>query len=173
MPATFATTREEIEVYRFNPIVSIGVPLGAMLLQVFLPLRLPFVRMFDLPLLVTIYFAVARRKPVTGMLTGSILGLLQDSLTHQVIGLFGIAKTVVGYLASSLGVKIDIENPGSRLLITFVFYLLHQTIYFMVARGLAEQMLTWRWGHEALAALANAVLGVVVFMVLDKFRNRG
>jgi len=173
MPATFATTREEIEVYRFSPLVSVGLPLIAVVLQVFLPLRLPFLRMFDLPLLVTIYFAVARRKQVVGMFTGSIIGLLQDSLTHQPIGLFGIAKTTVGYLASSIGVKIDIENPGSRLLITFAFYLIHQTVYFMVARGLAVQMLTWRWGHEALAALANALLGVVVFMLLDKFRHRG
>jgi rod shape-determining protein MreD len=143
------------------------------LLQAYLPVYLPFFRMFDLPLLVTIYFAVARRNQVTGLLTGGAIGLLQDSLTHQPIGLFGIAKTVVGYLGSSIGVKLDVDNPGSRLLITFVFYIIHQMIYLLIARGLAEQVLTWRWGYVALAAFGNAILGVFFFALLDRFRQRG
>ncbi len=172
MPATFAITREEIEVHRFSPPAAVGIPLLAVLLQAYLPVHLPFFRMFDLPLLVTIYFAVSRRKQVTGLLTGSAIGLLQDSLTHQPIGLFGIAKTVVGYLASSIGVKLDVDNPGSRLLLTFVFYLIHQIVYFIVARFLAEQILAWRWGYSALAALANSILAVFLFAFLDRFRQR-
>lgn len=172
MPATFATTREEIEVYRFSPLAAAGIPLVAVLLQAYLPLYLPFFRMLDLPLLVTIYFGVARRKQVTGLLTGSIIGLLQDSLTHQPLGLFGIAKTVVGYLASSIGVKLDVENPGTRLLITFSFCVIHQIVYFLVARGLAQQILTWRWGYVAIAALANAIVSVFLFVILDRFRQR-
>jgi len=173
VPATFAITREEIEVYRFSPQAAVGIPLLAVLLQAYLPVYLPFFRMFDLPLLVTIYFAVARRNQVTGLLTGGAIGLLQDSLTHQPIGLFGIAKTVVGYLGSSIGVKLDVDNPGSRLLITFVFYIIHQMIYLLIARGLAEQVLTWRWGYVALAAFGNAILGVFFFALLDRFRQRG
>jgi len=172
VPATFATTREEIEVYRFHPLVSVGVPVAAVLLQAFLPVPFPLFRIFDLPLLVTIYFAVARRRQAVGLFTGSAIGLLQDSLTHQPLGLYGIAKTVIGYLASSIGVKIDVENPGSRLLIVFGFYLLHQLIYLAVARGLAERALAWQWGHQAIAALANALLAVLLFSLLDKLRQR-
>ena len=131
-------SREQIEVYRFPVIAAIGIPLVALLLQRFLPLHFASTAMFDLPLLVTIYFGVARRNQISGLLTGGVIGLIQDSLTHQPIGLYGIAKTVVGYGASSLGVKIDVDNPGSRLLVTFGFYLLHQIIYFAVARGLAD-----------------------------------
>jgi rod shape-determining protein MreD len=172
VPATFAITREEIEVYRFGPPAAVGIPLAAVFLQAYVPLYLPFFRIFDLPLLVTIYFGVARRKQVTGLLTGSAIGLLQDSLTHQPLGLFGIAKTVVGYLASSIGVKLDVDNPGTRLLITFSFYVIHQIVYFLVARGLAQQILTWRWGYVALAALANAIVSVFLFLLLDRFRQR-
>jgi len=70
------TSREQFEVYRFNWIVAILVPLMALLLQAYLPLRLPFFDLFDLPLLVTIYFGVARRNQLTGMATGCIIGLI-------------------------------------------------------------------------------------------------
>ena len=166
------TSREQFEVYRFNWIVAILVPLMALLLQAYLPLRLPFFDLFDLPLLVTIYFGVARRNQLTGMATGCIIGLIQDSLTHRPLGLYGMAKTAIGYAASSLGLRIDVENPGSRLLMGIGFYILHQLIYFIVARGLAIQSLTWRWGHEVIAGVANALLAVVLFTVLDKFRQR-
>ena len=165
-------SREQVEVYRFSVPVAVGVPLAALLLQSFLPLKLPFMAMFDLPLLVTIYFAMGRRNQLSGLLTGSIIGLMQDSLTHQPIGLYGIAKTVVGYAASSLGVKLDVDNHGSRFLATFAFYLLHQIIYFGVARGLAQQVLYWRWGHQAITAVANAGLALVLFFALDRLRQK-
>ena len=166
------SSREQFEVYRFSWPVTVLVPLVALLLQAYLALRIPFFDVFDLPLLVTIYFAVARRSQVSGMATGCIIGLIQDSLTHRPLGLYGIAKTAIGYAASSLGLRIDVDNPGSRLLMGIGFYIVHQLIYFAVARGLAIQALTWRWGHEGIAAVANALLSVVLFVVLDKFRQR-
>jgi rod shape-determining protein MreD len=164
------TSREQIEVYRFSLPAAILIPLLALFLQAFLPLRLHFFGIFDLPLLVTIFLAVSRRNPVTGLL---IIGLLQDSLTHQPIGIYGIAKTVVGYGASSLGVKLDVENSGSRFLLVFGFYILHNVIYLVVARGMAGQDLAWRWGHMAFAAFCNAVLAIPLFMILDRFKQRG
>jgi rod shape-determining protein MreD len=166
------TSREKIEVYRFNLPTTVLVPLAALFFQAFVPVKFHFFEVFDLPLLVTIFFALARRDPVSGLITGGLIGLLQDSLTHNPIGLYGIAKTVVGYGASSIGVKIDVENPGSRLLLTFGFYLLHQVVYFVVARGLAVQEIPLRWGHIAVVAVANALLGLVLFTLLDRLKQR-
>lgn len=166
------TSREQIEVHRFSLAASVGVPLVALLLQTFLPARFHWFELFDLPLLVTIFFAMARRDPVTGLITGSLIGLLQDSLTHNPLGIFGIAKTVVGYAASSLGVRIDVQNPGVRLGMTFAFYQLHQLVYFLVVRGLWAHPLEWRWGHELMAGAANGLLAVVLFAALDRLRQR-
>jgi rod shape-determining protein MreD len=165
--------REKIEVFKFSLPVTIMVPALALVWQAFVSTKIHFLQEIDVPLLVTIFFAVARRSPVSGLLTGAIIGMMQDTLGHHPIGLFGIAKTVVGYAASSIGVKIDVENPGSRLLLTTAFYLLHQGVYFVIARGLVREALTWRWGHTALLALANAVFAVVLFAILDRLRQRG
>ncbi len=166
------TSREQIEVYRFTVPVAIGVPLAAIFLQAFVPLRLPWFSIFDLPLLVVIFFAMARRSPVAGLLTGAIIGLVQDSLTHYPLGVYGISKTVVGYGASSLGVKLDAESVPTRLLITTGFYVVHQVIYFTIARGLVGLNLHWSWPRELLAAVVNAILAVFLFALMDRLKQR-
>lgn len=171
MPITY-TSREQVEVYRFSTPAAILISLIALFLQAFIPLRLHFFSIFDLPLLVVIFFAVARRSQISGMLTGAVMGLLQDSLTHQPIGIYGIAMTVVGHGASSLGVKIDVENAGSRFLVTLFFYIVHEVVYFSVARGLVGLTLQWSWSHELGSALANAIVAVPLFALLDKFKQR-
>ena len=166
------TSPEQVEVYRFPWLAATLIPALAIFFQAFFPVRLPFLAIFDVPLLVTIFLGVTRRNPVTGLLTGCVIGLVQDSLTHQPLGIYGIAKTVVGFGASSLGVKLDVENAASRFLVTYVFYLLHQFLYFSVRRGLVGQGVGWAWGHELLAALANAAAAVALFAVLDRFKQR-
>lgn len=166
-------SREGIEVHRFSWIATVFVPLLAIFLQVTVTRKFSFLAVFDLPLLVTIFFAVARRNPMAGSITGAAIGIVQDAFTHNPIGLFGIAKTVVGYLASSIGVRVDVENPGSRLLMAFGFYLLHQGIYQLIARNMARLPLgTFHWPHELGAALANSLLAVVLFVLLDKTKMR-
>jgi rod shape-determining protein MreD len=171
VPITY-TSGDQIEVYRFSLPAAILVPLAAIFLQAFLPLRLPFFSIFDLPLLVTIFFAVARRSQLAGMTTGALIGLAQDALTHGPIGILGIAKTVVGYGASSLGVKLDVENAGARFLVTLVFYVVQQIVYFAVARGLVGLGVAWSWPHELGKAFANAVLAVPLFLLLDRLKRR-
>jgi rod shape-determining protein MreD len=171
VPITY-TSNEQIEVYRFSAPAAVLIPLIAVFLQAFVPLRLHFFSIFDLPLLVVIFFAVARRSQVSGMLTGAAIGILQDALTSLPLGVYGIANTVVGYGASSLGVKLDVENAGSRFLVTVFFYVVHEVVYFTVARGLVGVALNWSWPHELGSALANAILAVGLFALLDRFKQR-
>jgi rod shape-determining protein MreD len=166
------TSGEQVEVYRFSWVATVVILLGALLLQAFLPIWLPFVRNFDLPLLITIGFATARRSPLAGLLTGGLIGILQDALTHQPIGLYGISLTVVGFGASSLGIKLDVENAGARFLLTIFFYVVHEVVYFTIARGLVGLHMAWSWPHEFLSGIANALLGVLVFMLLDRVKQR-
>ncbi|MBZ5522001.1 MAG: rod shape-determining protein MreD [Acidobacteriia bacterium] len=169
------TSREEIEVHKFSWAVSIGIPLLALFLQSFLPQkRLGFMVILDLPLLVTIFFAVSRRRPIPGLLTGAVVGTLQDALMGSHHNLNGIAKTIIGYLASSVGVKLDVDNPGSRFLMTFGFYLIHQFIYTLLDLKLVVVGAAPPPGftHTVLAALCNGLLAVVLFAGLDRFKLR-
>jgi hypothetical protein len=48
----------------------------------------------------------------------------------------------------------------------------HEVVYFMISRGLVGLRMAWSLPHELLSGLANAMLGVLVFMLLDRVKQR-
>jgi len=166
------TSRGEVEVYQFSWLVTLGVPMLALFVQVFVSKWLGFIRIFDFPLLVTIFFAVARRRPIPGLMTGAIIGTLQDIFAGTYIGLNGIAKTMVGFLASSLGVRIDVDVPGSRFLMVFAFSVIHRVLYMVIDLGLVAANEPWNWVHTLFSALANGLVAVILFAGLDRLKRR-
>jgi rod shape-determining protein MreD len=165
-------SRREMEKHRFHPLVFILVPLLAIFLQVYLPLRFPSISVLDLPVLVVIYFAVSRRGPIAGTLVGLIIGLIQDAMTHLPLGINGIVDCVIGYFAASIGVRIDVDNPGTRLIMNFIFLLFASILHLLILRRLLGMHETWFWVHELIRAVVNALIGVVLFALLDRLRQR-
>ena len=163
------TSRRELEQYSFHPAMTLLVPLGAILLQVLLPKAIPKLAILDLPLIATIFFAVARRSPVAGTLTGALIGIVQDALTNQPIGVNGMAKCVIGYIAASIGVKVDVENIGTRVLMNFGFSLLESVLLYLIqSRLLGLPGFHLLWLHEVIRALANTAVALPVFLFLDR-----
>ena len=167
-----ADSRREIEIRRFPLLVYVLIPLIALVLQAWLPRVVgPYV-WFDFPLLITIYFAMARRSPIQGTLMGFFMGLLEDALSHRAIGINGIAKTIVGFLAASVGVRIDVENLTIRVLLTFLLSLLSSAVYLFIFRILLGMTLGWNWFNEIFRAIGNALIVLVLFHLLDRFQIR-
>ena len=63
------------------------------------------------------------------------------------------------------------ENPGTRLLVTSGFYLVHQAVYFLVARNILGVALEWPWARTLLAALLNGAVAIILFGILDRFKH--
>jgi len=162
------------DVYRFHPALLVGAVLLAVFLQSALPLYAPFPQLLgliELPFLVVVYFGFSRRNPSTGLLLGLGVGVLQDALSHNPIGLYGMAKTLVGFAASSLSARVDTDPPHARLLLVFGFYFFHQVVYALVERLLLARTAELVSLTVLEAALVNALVGVVVFPLLDRFRR--
>ena len=111
---------------RLRPWVMLVFPIAAILFQVFVPLYVSLLSYLELPLLVTIYFAMTRRSQVAGIFIGAGIGLAQDALSHEPIGLLGMVKTLTGYTAASLGVRLDTENVLVRFGLGFLGLICHQ-----------------------------------------------
>ncbi|WP_263368154.1 rod shape-determining protein MreD [Edaphobacter bradus] len=172
MPSLSYTSRRELEEHSFPPAVTLLVPVAAILLQVLITKLSWRMGIVDLPLLVAIFFAVSRRNPMAGTLTGMLIGLLQDALTAQPIGVNGMAKSVIGYIAASIGVQVDVENLTTRVLINFGFSLLNSVLLFLINRRLLDNAdFHLLWLHELLRALVNTLVAVPLFLLLDRTRR--
>lgn len=167
-----ADFRRDIEIHRYPAIVYALVPLSALVLQSWLPRVLGPYALFDLPLVITIYFALGRRSPIQGTLMGTAMGMFEDALTQHAIGLNGIAKAVVGYLAASVGVRIDVDNIAIRVMLNFVLSLVSSGIYLFVARFLLDLDFEWRWLVQIVMAVDNAAIALVLFPLLDRLQVR-
>src|SRR5258705_3559766 len=162
-------TETHIEVHKFRAGAIVGSTFLALMLQAFIPVYIPKFAVLDLPLLITIYFGLSRRNPSTGLLLGMFTGLLQDSLSGPTVplGLYGIAKTIIGYLASSIGARLDTEHPAARFATTMIFFVVHQGLIVLTRRILLAQPEPWINMHLFLAALVNALVAVLALLPLD------
>ncbi|MBV8113641.1 MAG: rod shape-determining protein MreD [Silvibacterium sp.] len=167
-----ASTRREADEQSFPLALYVLVPVLALGIQSLVSLHFPPFAMLDLPLIVVIYFAITRRSPVAATIGGALMGIAQDALTRQPLGVFGICNGVIGYLAGSLGVRIDTENHGMRLLLTFLFVLLHNAIDWVLVRHLLVEPMAWNWIREPIRAGGNALVGVMIYALLDLAKSR-
>jgi rod shape-determining protein MreD len=164
--------RRELGIRRYPLLVYVLTPLVAVVLQAWLPRLLGGYAWFDLPLVATVYFALVRRDPIQGTLMGAALGLFEDALTHHAIGINGVAKTVVGFLAGSVGIRIDVEDQTIRLMLTFLLSLVSSSIYVFIVRILLGLDLKWSWLAVLMTAVGNSLIALVVFHLLDRLQIR-
>jgi rod shape-determining protein MreD len=168
----FLVGNQREQVSRFRARVLLFVPLAAILFQVYVPRFFDKLGYLELPLLVTIYFALMRRSQIGGLFIGAFIGLAQDSLfSKQPLGMFGIVKTLVGYFAASVGLRIDVEHSVIRLVLTFFFYFFHQFLYWVLVRGLLGKPDAFEVQRTLVLGLLNAVVGVTLFHFLDKLKE--
>jgi rod shape-determining protein MreD len=160
-----------VAVFRVHAAVLAATLLVALLLQTFLPLKVPLARLMDFPLLVTIYFALVRRDKVFGMALGTGLGLLQDALSHGYIGIFGIAKSIVGYLAATASTRFELESLLARIVLTSAFVLAHGLCVAVLQHALLETPPPIELLVSVSSFLVNVALGLILFQILDRFRR--
>jgi rod shape-determining protein MreD len=161
-----------LETRRYPQILYVMVPLTALVLQAWLPRVIGKYSWFDLPLIVTVYFALGRRSPIQGTMMGAVMGILEDALTHRPIGINGVAKTIVGFLAASVGVRVAVENQTIRLALNFLLSLLSSGIVVFVYRFLLGLEFQWQWYIELFSALGNSLIAIVLFPLLDRLQIR-
>jgi rod shape-determining protein MreD len=170
---TFTEPRKKDRVSKFNVASIILIPLAAILFQVYVPRFVTYLSYLELPLLVTVYFALMRRSPVTGVLFGAGVGLAQDSLSSHPLGMFGIVKTLVGYFAASVSQRFNVENSGVRLVLAFFFFFFHQFFYWVLSRALLGEALAFDLEQTLVLAILNALVAVPLYHILDKLKITG
>ena len=164
------TPQREVEAFRVHPATLWVTILVALLLQTFLPLKIPLAGLMDFPLLVTVYFTLVRQNKIFGIALGTGLGLMQDALSHGYVGMFGMAKALVGYLAAFAAIRFNVESLFARSVVTASLILLHNLCMAGLQHALLDSPPAFMALNLASAVLVNVALSLIVFPVLDRFR---
>ena len=120
----------------------------------------------NLVLVVVVYVGLMS-GPVTGMLTGTFAGLVQDALSTGVIGIGGLAKTVVGFLTGIVGTQFIVAQPLPRFCVFFGATLLHELVFIGLYTLLDLRQFGTPYAAVARQAAGNAAVGVVAFQLVE------
>lgn len=120
----------------------------------------------DLVLVVVVYTALTSGR-VTGLLTGSFAGLAQDALSGGVIGMAGLSKTVVGFLAGIVGTQFIVAHTFSRFVAFFLATVVNAVIFMGLYQVLGLRNFGTPYAAVLTEAVGNAVVGVLLFNAVE------
>ncbi|HZP48232.1 MAG TPA: rod shape-determining protein MreD [Vicinamibacterales bacterium] len=121
----------------------------------------------DLVLVAVVYVALTS-GPVTGLLTGTVAGLIQDSLAaSSIIGIGGLAKTVVGFLAGVIGTQFIVSQSLPRFVVFLGATVVHAAIFMGLYAVLDARHFGTPYAAVGGQAVGNAVVGVLAFQLVE------
>jgi rod shape-determining protein MreD len=113
-----------------------------------------------------------RRNQFGGLLTGAMVGLAQDSLSKDPLGMHGIVNTLVGYFAASVGVRLDVDHGVIRFGLAVFFYIFHQLLCWVIEQALPlGHQPAFKIDEWMMFGVLNAIVAVALFHFLDKLRE--
>jgi len=121
---------------------------------------------FDL-VLVAVVLAGLEWGPPAGIMAGTIGGLSEDLLSGGVVGVGGLAKTLVGFAAGAIGSQFVLTTAPGRTLILAGASVVHRLLM-LALFGVIDQ----QWPHVSWAAMLtetaiNGFCGWMVFHGLN------
>jgi rod shape-determining protein MreD len=120
----------------------------------------------DLVLVVVVYVALTA-GPVAGLLAGTAGGLVQDHLSSGILGMGGLAKTLVGFLAGRFGTQFIVNATVPRFLVFAAASAAHAGLFMGAYTLLGLRSFPSPAAAVAMQALGNGVLGVVGFQLAE------
>lgn len=121
---------------------------------------------FDL-VLVGVVYAALFWGPGAGMVAGTLGGLMQDALSGGVVGVGGLAKTVVGFGVGLVGAQVVVARPFARAGVVAGATIVHRLIVIGVSSITDQHWL----GVSSTAILMetglNSAAGLTAFLLAD------
>lgn len=120
----------------------------------------------DLVLVVVIYIAISWGAN-TGLLAGAAAGLAQDALSSGILGIGGLAKTVVGFVIGMAASQFIVVRPLPRFVVFFGATILHAVVFMGLYELLGLRHFGRPYGGVASQGLVNALVGLIAFQVIE------
>jgi rod shape-determining protein MreD len=120
----------------------------------------------DLVLVVVVYVALTT-GPGTGMLAGSVAGIIQDALSSGVIGIGGLAKSLVGFLAGVIGQQFIVTAALPRFVMFLAATVVHSAMFMGLYILLGLRSFPSPYAAVLSQAVGNAAVGMIAFTIIE------
>ena len=120
----------------------------------------------DLVLVVVVYVALTT-GPTSGMLAGSVAGIIQDALSSGVIGIGGLAKSIVGFAAGVIGQQFIVTAALPRFVMFLAASVAHAAVFMGLYVLLGLRTFPSPWAAILSQAVGNAVVGMIAFTIIE------
>ena len=121
----------------------------------------------NLVLVAVLYLALAYGA-VTGMLAGTIGGLVQDALGGGIVGIGGMSKTVVGFVVGVLGAQFNLSTTVPRLVMLVAATFVHEVIFEGLHALIGGRPFGLQYSAAMIQALVNGLVGVTAFLIVER-----
>lgn len=157
------------------PFAKIALTLvGIILAQGILTRYFQVFEYFDLPLIYCIYYGFTQASPGGAIAVGSVLGLLEDSLSGAPLGTNGFTKTLIAFVAASAGSKFDVDQSVTRVLALVLFTFLDGFLKILLGMANGSGIGTFdgvSLGAWTLSAAFNLLFGMILFGYRSRFSD--
>jgi rod shape-determining protein MreD len=144
-------------------VVLLGIMLALALQTTVAPFLLAGGVGVDLVLVVVVWTAL-QFGPAIGLLSGATAGLAQDALSGGIIGVGGLSKTLVGFIAGVIGSQFIVTNALPRFFVLFAGAALHGVVFLGLYSIIDRRGFVVPWRSALIQALLTAVVGIVLMM---------
>ena len=124
-------------------------------------------KMVDLYTVLVLYYAVTRRR-VAVMFMGTTAGLVEDLLTHTVLGMNAFKKTLVGYVMGTLGSFFMLSQPLPRFGILFLATVLEALTEAGLVLVLGQHLVFPTAGDLIRLGMGNGLAGILIYWLVSK-----
>lgn len=121
----------------------------------------------DLVLVVVLYAALSL-GPMAGLWTGTLAGIVQDALSGGIVGVGGLSKSVVGFLAGAIGRQFIVVNPLPRFVVFAGGSLLHAACFLGLYQLIDPAAFPRAWVTAVTQAVVNGLVGITAFQVVER-----
>ncbi len=126
---------------------------------------------FNVFILVVVYFAMTRGE-AAGAVMGAACGLVQDAFSRSVLGISGIALTLIGYLAGKFSQKFDVTPLRRLFLFLFTAAVSELAIWMVLSSLIYAQRAETAGALLFLQPLNTALGGSLLFTFIRRRRER-
>jgi rod shape-determining protein MreD len=117
--------------------------------------------------LVAVFLCALSWGPAAGLFAGTFGGLAQDALSGGVLGVGGLSKTLVGFLAGAIGMQFIVAQFVPRMVVFVIGTLVHQLCFWGTYALIDQRAPAVPLTSVMLQAFVNAAIGLVVFQIVE------